>query len=124
MPLTRIPSVVAGAEIPHDIVIVYVAATPAAPPNGTTLETALPAKLSTSALRVGQAGHGVRQHEAVGEHHEDPERRELDQLDDRQLLHVIEDLGVARTNDRGDGEGEEDHDDGQRDDDLDDSPAW
>ncbi len=39
----------AGAEIPHDIVIVYVTATPAAPPNGTTLETALPAKLSTSA---------------------------------------------------------------------------
>ena len=37
---------------------------------------------------------------------------------------VLEDLGVAGAGDRRDGEDEEDHDDGQRHDDLDDPPAW
>ena len=49
MPVTKIDSVTAGTSKPHESVMAYVAPTPTAPPNGTTFDTALPERFTTSA---------------------------------------------------------------------------
>ena len=56
MPLTRVITTIGRLAKPQPLVIAKVSATPAAPPKGSRLLTALPPALSVSAWRLFRPG--------------------------------------------------------------------